>query len=95
MTQCTPRLRKHLYRRWIGYDDGDKLPIIARWMQRQLQNAIQGIKSSLAIGDRSSEGSQEGTTRSNSEQTDTLRQIGYTIGVLRREAFIVVIVAGN
>ena len=89
MAYAAPRIRERLAR------DGDEFPVVARGVQRQLQDAISLVVLHLGVRQGRAQGEGARTAHARDEFADTGDRIGHTGRGLRPEALIVVIVAGE
>ena len=76
----------------IGHED----PVVAARVQRQLQHPEGGVVAHLAVGGGwSRPAGQVAAAGADHELADPARRVGLAVGVLRREALVVVVVAGQ
>src|SRR5580658_10368099 len=72
---------------------GHKFPIIAFGMERKLQNA-EGVRiANFACWQRCGERAMVLATRAGNEFSNALGGVGFPFGILRREAFVIVVVS--
>lgn len=70
---------------------GDELPIIARRVEREFEDAPGGAVAHFAVGNWRIKTTQERAARADDERVNAIRKVGVGIGVLWREALVIMI----